>query len=137
MKFNKNKYALFKFHYLTGLIWLVAINVFSQNNPQAQNCFINQETQQCIDEWSIKSPDFEFHSSFKPYMTSTLKNYSDTSVGFLHHPVKNFFLSKTFNEGPDKRNQYNLQVLPLIDLQNGYDVLASKFISINDYFQKR
>lgn len=102
---------------------------FAQNDPQAQNSFINQETQQSIDEWNIKYPELEFHSSFRPYLSSTLKHFSDTAIGFLHYPVKNFFLSKTFNEGPDKHNQYNIQLLPIIDVQGGYDMLSSKFLS--------
>jgi len=64
---------------------------FSQNNPQAQTVFINSENQQSIDNWDIKSPSFEFHSSFKPYLISTLDNYSDTAVKFLHYPIKNYF----------------------------------------------
>jgi len=101
----------------------------AQNDPQAQNIFINSEAQQSIDYWNIKKPTLEFHSSFKPYISSTLYDFSDTSVSFLHYPIKNFFLSKTFNEGPDKRNQYNFQILPLIDLQGGYDLLTSKFVT--------
>lgn len=103
--------------------------IHAQTEPQAQNSFINPETQQSIDYWNIKTPDFEFHSSFKPYLFSTLQNFSDTSVKFSHHPIKNFFLSKTFNEGPNKRNQYNIQVLPIIDLQAGYDILSSGILS--------
>lgn len=103
--------------------------VQAQTEPQAQNSFINQETQQSIDYWNIKTPDFEFHSSFKPYLFSSLQNFSDTSVKFSHHPIKNFFLSKTLNEGPNKRNQYNIQVLPIIDLQSGYDILSSRILS--------
>jgi hypothetical protein len=107
----------------------VVTPVFSQNNPQAQNSFINLDVQQTIDAWDIKNPSIEFHSSFKPYISSTLQNFSDTSLGFLHYPIKNFFLSKTFNEGPNKINQLNLQALPIIDLQAGYDALASKFVT--------
>jgi hypothetical protein len=108
---------------------LCSFSGFSQNDPQAQNIFINQETQQSIDQWNIKYANTEFHSSFKPYLSATLTEYADSSVRFAHYPIKNFFLSKTFNEGPDKRNQYSIQVLPLIDLQGGYDLLASKFIA--------
>ena len=101
----------------------------AQDNPQAQNIFINQDAQQVIDEWNIKHPDVEFHSSFKPYLSASLNNFSDTSIGFLHFPIKNFFLTKTFNEGPSKRNQFQTQVLPIIDLQAGYDVLEKRFVS--------
>ena len=109
------------------LLW--GFQGFCQTDPQAQTIFINQETQQSIDQWNIKHPDLMFHSGFKPYLSSTLENFSDTAVGFLHYPIKNFFLSKTFNEGPDKHNQYSIQALPIIDLQGGYDMLASKFLS--------
>lgn len=102
---------------------------FSQNDPQAQNSFINPETQQTIDTWDVANPSFEFHSSFKPYLSANLQNFSDTAISYLHYPIKNFFLSKTFNEGPNKRNQYNIQALPIIDLQTGYDMLTSKFVS--------
>lgn len=119
--------------------------LFSQNDPQAQNIFINSEAQQSIDTWNIKNPETTFHTSFKPYLSSTLQSYSDTVIGFLHHPIKNFFLSKTFNEGPSKHNQFHLQLLPIIDLQAGYDLLSSGFVpeiigganiklNINNYF---
>lgn len=103
--------------------------LFSQNDPQAQNVFINQDMQQSIDQWNIRYPDLRFHSGFKPYLSATLDHFSDTAVEYLHYPVKNFFLSKTFNEGPDKHNQYNFQALPLIDLQAGYDLLGSRVVS--------
>lgn len=113
---------------LTVLL-LCGSSMRSQNDPQAQNVFINQDMQQSIDQWNIKHPDLRFHSGFKPYLSATLENFSDTAVEFLHYPVKNFFPGKTFNEGPDKHNQYNIQALPLIDLQAGYDMLGSRFVS--------
>lgn len=114
---------------LCTIACLYVTPLLCQNNPQSQNIFINSETQQSIDAWNLRYPETEFHSSFKPYISSSLNNYSDTVVGFSHYPIKNFFISKTFNEGPNKRNQYNVQVLPIIDLQMGYDLLSSKFVS--------
>lgn len=111
------------------LTCFISVHLVAQNDPQAQNVYINQEAQYVLDEWNIKTPAVEFHSSFKPFVLSTLQNFSDTSVGFLHHPIKNFFLSKTFNEGPNKHNQFNFQSLPIIDLHAGYDLLSSKFVS--------
>ena len=104
----------------------------SQNDFQAQNTFINQDANQVIDQWTIKHPTLEFHSSFKPYISSTLNTFDDTLIPFSHFPIKNYFLSHTFNEGPNKRNQFNLQVLPIVDLQVGYDALTSK--TINETF---
>lgn len=112
-----------------NLFFLALLSVLfakAQDKPQAQNTFINQDVQQIIDNWNIKNPSLEFHSSFKPYLSSTLNQFSDTSFSQLHFPIKNFFLSKTFNEGPNKRNQFQLQVLPIVDLQSGYDVLEKR-----------
>ena len=87
----------FKRYYLIGLS-VVSIGVYAQNNSQAQTVFINPDTQHSIDYWNIKTPNLEFHSSFKPYLLATLSEFKDSSVGFLHHPIKNFFLSKTIQE---------------------------------------
>jgi hypothetical protein len=101
----------------------------SQSDPLAQNIFLNQETQQVIDEWNIKYPSQTFHSSFRPYLNSTLKDFRDSCVPYKHYPIRNFFLSKTLNEGPQKHNQYNFQFLPVVDLQTGYDVLQNKNVN--------
>jgi hypothetical protein len=111
------------------ILFVFSVCTSAQNDPQAQNIFINQETQQTIDTWDIINPSFELHSSFKPFLSSTLQDFSDTAIGYLHYPIKNFFLSKTYNEGPNKHNQYNIQVLPIVDLQGGYDMLSSKFVA--------
>jgi hypothetical protein len=91
--------------YVTFVFCFFSAITFSQTEPQAQNIFINNENQNNIDAWDIKQPSFEFHSSFKPYLSVTLQNYSDTSVKYLHYAIKNTFLSKTYNEGQNKRNQ--------------------------------
>lgn len=111
------------------MLVLLFANSKAQDNPQAQNSFINQETQHCADYWNIKQPTLEFHSAFQPYLSSSLNEYSDTLIPFDHYPLKNFFLSKTFNEGPNKRNQFNFQTLPLLDLQVAYDMQPQKVVS--------
>lgn len=115
--------------FITVSILLIFSRGFSQYNPLAQNLFISQETQQVIDEWNIKYPSQEFHSSFRPYLSSTLMNFRDTCVPYKHYLIRNFFLSKTLNEGPQKRNQYNFQFLPISDFQTGYDVLQNKSVN--------
>lgn len=114
---------------LTALVCLTAFCAKAQYDPEARNLFLNAETQQVIDEWNIRNPNTEFHSAFRPYLISTLREYNDSSTPYLHYPIRNFFLSKTFNEGPSKHNQYNFQVLPIIDLQTGYDMLDKKVVS--------
>jgi len=119
----KNKYVLMFLY-----ICFYTSN-FAQINSQSQNVFINDEAQSSIDYWNITMPSLEFHSSFKPYLSSTIKNNIDSVVHYFHHNIKSTFLSKTLNEGPTKRNQYTFQVLPIIDLNSGYDVLTQKKIS--------
>ncbi len=103
--------------------------IHSQNDPIAHNIFFNQETQQVIDEWDIKYPSYEFHSGFKPYLISTLKDFHDSCATYKHYLIKNFFLSKPFNEGPQKRNHFNIQFLPVVDFQTGYDALEKKNVN--------
>ncbi len=117
-----------RFTFLFALL-TASVFVFSQENPIARNVFLNQETQQVLDEWNIKFPNQIFHSSFRPYLMSTLEEFHDSCVKYKHYTIKNFFLSKTFNEGPDKRNQFNFQVLPVADLQTGYDLLGKKNVN--------
>ena len=118
-------------HKLFLLLLLTALSkgTKSQYDPLARNIFLNQETQQVIDEWNIKYPNLNFHSSFRPYLSSTLGEFHDSSITYSHYLIKNFFLSKTLNEGPNKRNQYNFQVLPVVDLQTGFDVLENKNVN--------
>ncbi|HRD37011.1 MAG TPA: hypothetical protein PLC65_00130 [Bacteroidia bacterium] len=111
------------------VLLLTSLSSSSQENPIARNIFLNSETSQVIDEWSIRYPNKEFHASFKPYLSNSLTQFHDSCVGYHHYTIKNFFLSKTFNEGPSKRNQYNFQFLPLVDLQTGFDVLNNKNVN--------
>lgn len=103
--------------------------VFSQYDPIARNIFLNHETQQVIDEWNIKYPNTDFHSSFRPYLSWPLKEFHDSCAPYNHYLIKNFFLSKTLNEGPQKHNQFNFQFLPIVDLQTGYDLLQKKNVN--------
>jgi len=125
----KKTYLTFLFRGVSISLCFLVTTIFSQNNPQSQNIFINQDVQQTVDLLDVKNPSLEFHSSFKPYISSTLDHFSDTAVGFLHYPIKNFFLSKTIHDNPNKRHKYAIQFLPLIDLQIGNDLLASKFVT--------
>lgn len=120
-----------RLYYLLNLILLLLVVTDSngQDQPQATNVFLHQDAQMVIDEWNIKHAGTGFHSSFRPYLLSSLNSFHDSCSGYAHLPIKNHFLSKTFNEGPDKRNQYNFQVLPVIDLQTGYDLLLNQNVN--------
>ncbi len=121
---KRNPYSL-----LLLFLFIIEGSCFSQYDPIARNIFLNQETQQIIDEWNIRYPNTQFHSSFRPYLTGSLKAFNDTCSPYNHYLIKNFFLSKTLNDQPQKRNQYNFQFLPIIDLQTGYDMLQKKSVN--------
>jgi hypothetical protein len=87
---------------------------------------LNKDITDILDEWDIKTADSSFHASFKPYWSRTLSSYHDSMTDYSHYSVRNFFLSKTFNDEPQKRNQYNLQLHPIIDLESGFDLLLGK-----------
>lgn len=111
---------------IVGVFALLCGFASAQNDPLAKNLFINPDLQQSIDYWHIQMPDQKFHSSFKPYLGSTVLHAKDSSVPFDHYYIRNQFLSKTFNDQPHKRNQYQLQVHPILNATAGYDVLQSK-----------
>jgi len=96
----------------------------------AQNAFINNNLQEAFDYWNISKPQLTFHSSFKPYISSSFSTASDSVIPFKFYNFKNFFLSKTFNEKPEKRNWFNLQVHPIVDAEIAYDgVLKQTLLS--------
>src|SRR4051812_45226533 len=97
-----------------------------QYNPVAKNALMNPAMQEAFDYWNISRPNTTFHSSFRPYLSGTFANATDSAVPFQFYGFKNFFLSKTFNEQPQKRNWYNMQVNPLVDAEFGYDPLLKK-----------
>jgi hypothetical protein len=100
----------------------------AQYNQQARNAFMDQNIQQAFDYWNIQRPNQTFHSSFRPYLSSSYSDATDSLVPFKFYAFKNYFFSKTFNEKPQKRNWYNLQVHPIIDASVGYDNIAQRVI---------
>lgn len=109
-------------------LFLITISycAFGQYDQMARNAFISSNLDPAFDYWNISKPDFKFHSSFKPYLSSTFAEATDSAIPFNFYGFKNFFLSKTLNEKPEKRNWYNLQIHPIIDAELGYDGLTQK-----------
>ncbi len=105
--------------------------LFGQYDQMARNAFISGNIDPAFDYWNISSPNLTFHSSFKPFLSSTFNNAGDSAIPFKFYAFKNFFLSKTLNEKPEKRNWYNIQVHPILDEEVGYDGLAKRVL--NDF----
>jgi len=102
---------------------LSALIAQAQYDPMARNAFMGSQIQEAFDYWNISRPTTTFHSSFKPYLSSSFTGATDSLVPFRFYAFKNFILSKTLNEKPENRNWFNLQVHPVLDLETGYDAL--------------
>ena len=111
-----------------GFLFLLLLPCLSvaQYNPVAKNAFMNPAMQEAFDYWNISKPNTTFHSSFKPYLSSTFSDATDSAVPFKFYAFRNFFLSKTYNNKPGAHNRYNIQVHPLVDAEFGYDGILKK-----------
>lgn len=110
------------------IIFFVFKNAVAQYDQQARNAFLGQDIDQAFEYWNIQRPNLTFHSSFKPYLSSTFSDATDSLVPFKFYAFKNYFLSKTFNEKPEKRNWFNVQAHPIMDASLGYDPLLKRII---------
>ena len=122
---------LFTFALMPGkkiipLLVLSAFPGFAQYDPMARNAFMAPAVQEAFDYWNISRPNTTFHSAFRPYLSSSFANATDSVVPFKFYAFKNFFLSKTVNEKPQNTNWLNFQAHPVIDLEAGMDLLTFK-----------
>ena len=111
---------------LVAFFIICSLFSFGQYDQMARNAFISGNIDPAFDYWNISKPNLTFHSSFKPYLSSTFNNATDSAVPFKFYAFKNFFLSKTLNEKPEKRIWYNIQFHPIVDAEIGYDGLTKK-----------
>jgi hypothetical protein len=116
-------------HRFTFYLLFISCLYRAQNEPMARNAFISNEIQPAFDYWNISRPVTTFHSSFKPYLSSTYVNANDSLVPFRFYAFNSFFLSKTFNEKPQKRNWYNIQFHPIVDIEAGKDGLNDQMVN--------
>jgi hypothetical protein len=111
---------------IAAFFLFASLKSMAQYDPMARNAFIHADIDQAFDYWNISRPDPAFHSSFKPYLSSSFAGATDSLVPFKFYAFKNFFLSKTLNEKPEKRNWYQIQLHPVIDAQIAYDPLLER-----------
>lgn len=120
---QKTKYiALF---FLTGL----SFYLMGQYHLPSKNVLLQKEYNDAMQEWNILYPSESFHVAYKPYLFSTINEFQDSVFQKKSYPkIKSLALSQTFNDAPNKRNQYQLQVLPIVHSIQGFD---GKFTSEN------
>ncbi|MEI6019976.1 MAG: hypothetical protein WCR21_02520 [Bacteroidota bacterium] len=113
-------------HFFVCIFFFCAVISNAQYDQMARNAFINADMQEAFDYWNINQPNVKFHSSFKPYLSSTFSQANDSAIPFKFYAFKNFFFSKMLNEKPQKRIWYNVQAHPVLDVESGYDLLLQK-----------
>ncbi|MGZ4095028.1 MAG: hypothetical protein ACXVNQ_01535 [Bacteroidia bacterium] len=125
----KNEHLCNNLKYILLIIaFCFSLSLWSQYDQKARNSFICPDIDQAFDYWNIQRPNLTFHSSFKPYLSSTYSDATDSLIPFKFYAFRNYFFSKTFNEKPEKRNWYNVQLHPLIDATIGYDPVLKRSI---------
>ncbi len=111
-------------HFVACIIGLLQIysHLNAQHHVLSKNVPLNKDFSDAFHEWAILQPSFEFHSAFQPYLNATFQNFHDTTFKNKSYPkIKSLALSKIFNDAPNKRNQYQIQVLPIMHSLQGYD----------------
>ena len=129
--------------HISKLLWLVlffSTRSIAQTERTAENAILQSDFNQKIDQYYIRKPSVKFHSSFKPYLYLTLRDYSDSAQKINSFPLDHhYFLQKTVFQKPNYRSSLSIQILPLLDLQAGFDLLRNKFVSEKSggvYFRK-
>jgi len=113
------------------ILLLLSLSQIAQYNVLSKNVLLQRDYSDALQEWSIRYPSEKFHSAFQPYLFSTIPEFSDTVFNKSSYPkIKSLAFSKVFNDYPNKRNQYQVQILPIIHSIQGYD---GKFTSENGF----
>jgi hypothetical protein len=102
------------------LFVVLHVRVIAQNN--AVNAYLNAGYLNPVDFAEISSPQPGFHSSFRNYSGMQLALLKDSLIPFrsVHAADAGFLISQ--------KKQHRFNVLPLVDVEAGLDVLQKKFI---------
>ncbi|MFL5754017.1 MAG: hypothetical protein ACJ76F_11465, partial [Bacteroidia bacterium] len=116
-----------KLIFCVGILSGYLSSVIGQN--QAQNLPMQNDISNPVDEYYIKNYDNRFHSSLKPYLYTTLDSLKDEKINYRHFSVHVYNLRKEFYEDQNQKRRIALQILPQLDVQQGYDMLENKMLN--------
>lgn len=114
------------FRNLVAALVLSSLPILAQENSLSFNAFQQRDIQTAFDFWNISQPSTGFHSSFKPYLSGSFQNASDSLLPFKAYPFQKGGLNYSLNRSSVSRRRFDLQVLPLIDAELGYDALQKQ-----------
>ncbi|MGE0568961.1 MAG: hypothetical protein AB7O73_13555 [Bacteroidia bacterium] len=114
-------------NWIKFLFYFIPPAFLAQENSISTNIPLSEDMNQVVDYWNIKTKELSFHSSFKPFLSRTISKSADSAVcEFDHFQIWSYGASKVFNNQPEKRNPFRVQLLPIADVGIGYDVLERK-----------
>lgn len=100
----------------------------AQDSSLSFNAFQQRDIQAAFDFWNIAQPSTAFHSSFKPYLSAGFQSARDSLLPFKAYPFLNGGWNYNLNRSSLSRTRFNLQLLPLLDVELGYDALEKNLL---------
>ena len=113
---------------ITAFFILLTVFGFGQTWPLAKNAFMERNVQTGFDFWNISQPSTNFHSSFKPYLSSTFEHANDSAIPFQVYSFNNRFFQKSLGQKAISHTKSSLQLHPILDAQVGNDFLQKRLI---------
>ncbi|HQQ93441.1 MAG TPA: hypothetical protein PLQ93_02710 [Bacteroidia bacterium] len=99
----------------------------AQEDALSRNAFLQQDIQSAFEFWSISQPAVSFHSSFRPYLSSTYRQASDSLLPFRAYSFHKRPLEIKIQRSSISRQHSSFEFQPLLDFEGGYDALEKKF----------
>lgn len=101
---------------------------YAQDSSLSFNAFQQRDIQTAFDFWNISQPSTTFHSSFRPFLSSSFQKANDSLLPFKAYPFREAGLQYKLNRSSLSRTHFNLQLHPILDAEMGYDVLEKKLL---------
>ncbi len=114
--------------WLYSHLLLFSLKAFAQKEAMAKNAFLQRDVQTAFEFWNTTQPSTEFHSSFRPYLSSTYIEAKDSLLPFKSYGFQNTFLQRSLNKSSISKTRHSLQFHPLLDAEVGFDALENRLM---------
>src|SRR6187402_3117486 len=94
------------------LLFVYAFSSYAQKEAVAKNAFMQRDVQTAFEFWNTTSPSTEFHSSFRPYLSSTYLKAKDSLLPFKAYGFQNNMLEYSLNKSTISKHRHSIQFHP-------------------------
>ena len=108
------------------VLFVYSSMAYSQKEAMSKNAFLQRDVQTAFEFWNTTQPSTEFHSSFRPYLSSTFLEARDSLLPFKSYGFQNTFLQRSLNKSTISKTKHSLQFHPLLDAEVGFDALENQ-----------